>query len=50
MREGPFVLSYNDSIYIRRKGQEKEVSGGSGKEMKDQEEYRLRMVKTCPSV
>ena len=54
MREGPFVLSYNDSIYVRRKGQEKEVPGGSEsswwKEMKDQEEYRLRMVKTCASV
>lgn len=50
MREGPFVLSYNDSIYVRRKGLEKEVPGGSGKEMKDQEEYRLRIVKMCPNV
>ena len=49
MREGPFVLSYNYSMYVRRKGLEKEAPGGSGKEMKDQEEYRLRMVKTCPS-
>ena len=35
MREGQFVLSYNDSIYVRRKRLEKEVPGGSGKEMKD---------------
>ena len=47
MREGPFLLSYNGSIYARRKGLEKEVPGGSGKEMKDQEEYRLARIKPC---